>query len=588
MLHAVVRLEPGESENAAHAKLSTWASVMTRDRPDSLRASRVLMQSFATALPQNDTGTWEALTPVLLAFALVLLIACANVANIMLARALARQREIGIRLALGADRARLVRQLLTECVLLSLPAAAAGFLISRWTVDVGVRAMFASLPQDVVPYIRVLPLAPDARVFAFVLLAAVSSALLFGLVPALQATRPNIVQASRGDFDTAFRPGRLRGGLVVVQITVCALLLITSGVLLRGAERARGAQTGLRTADVVYVRLDERTRALALHTLATHPVVRDVAGSTSTPLDGIYPSIPLRADDSRQVEQSAYNFVSANYFSVLGIPLVAGRGFTPEDEVNGAPVAIVSDAAARRLWPGRSAIGRYLHIAVDLPLESRIAGVRIARVVGIAGNTVTGWIGTGLERPLVYYPSAVGQPGMGLLALVRGSPVLAREQLDKDLDFALASAPIDQIHTLDELLAMQVYPFKAFSWISAVIGAIALLLTVAGVYGVLSYLVTQRTREIGIRMALGASIAGVVRMVLRQSLAFAVLGSAIGVTLALGASRLLASGIPMVDAFDVTGYASGVLVILAASIAASYAPARRAARVDPLQALKSE
>src|SRR5437660_6861761 len=263
VLRAVLRLKPGVDERQARAALATWAANATASLPDTLRWTHVDLVSVASALPLTDE-TIEVFAPAVVAFALVLLIACANVANVMLARGIARQREIGIRLALGAARARLVRQLLTESALLAIPAAVLGFVISRWTIDAGVRLMFASAPAEFTAYLRVIPLSPDIRVFGFLLVAALAAALAFGLVPALQATRPNIVQASRGDFETAFRPGRLRGALVVSQIGVCALLLIVTGVLLRGSVKANRLETGMRTHDVVQLDLAEHARAGAL------------------------------------------------------------------------------------------------------------------------------------------------------------------------------------------------------------------------------------------------------------------------------------------------------------------------------------
>src|SRR2546427_4071069 len=288
VLRAVLRLKPGVDERQARAALATWAANATATLPDSLRWTRADLFSVASALPLTPE-TIAMFTPAVVGFGLVLLIAFANVANVMLARGLARQREIGIRLALGAARARLVRQLLTESALLAIPAAALGFVISRWTIDGGVRLMFASVPSEFVPYLRVIALSPDLRVFGFVLLAALASALAFGLVPALQATRPNIVQASRGDFETAFRPGRLRGALVVSQIGVCALLLIVTGVLLRGSVKANRLEPGMRTHAAVQLDLDEHARGAALRRLRTEPIVSGIGASTQSPPAGMYP-----------------------------------------------------------------------------------------------------------------------------------------------------------------------------------------------------------------------------------------------------------------------------------------------------------
>jgi hypothetical protein len=273
---------------------------------------------------------------------------------------------------------------------------------------------------------------------------------------------------------------------------------------------------------------------------------------------------------------------------MLGIDIERGRGFTESESRTAEAVAVVSNAFARRLFPGQDPIGRQVIITSDVPAGGDLARMHSARIIGVARNAISGWIGTGLERPVIYYPKDVEAPGMRLLARVIGNEQRARAQLDKDVQAALAAAPIDEIHTLNDYLATQVYPFKAFSWVASALGGIALLLTVAGIYGVLSYLVTQRTREIGIRMALGASVHRVVGMVVRQAFLLTGGGIVLGAVLALGASRLFRSALVIVDTFDVLGYAAGATVVLVAAILASYAPARRAARIDPLDALREE
>ena len=586
VLRVVLRLKPGVDERQARAALATWAANATASLPDTLRWTHVDLFSVASALPLTPE-TIAMFTPAVVAFGLVLLIACANVANVMLARGLARQREIGIRLALGAARVRLVRQLLTESALLAIPAAVLGFVISRWTIDGGVRLMFASVPSEFVPYLRVVPLSPDLRVFGFVLLAALASALAFGLVPALQATRPNIVQASRGDFDTAFRAGRLRGALVVVQIGVCSLLLIVTGVMLRGARKADRLPTGMRTSDVVQLDLDEHARAMALRRLRTEPIVSDVGASTQSPLDGMYPSLGVRAAGDRRIEIAGVDFVDAGFFRVVDIPILRGRGFRDDEEGRGSPVAIVSEAAARALWPGRDPIGQLLQLSAEPPRDSRLARVRTARVIGVSRNAVSGWIGSGLTRSVVFYPTSADSAGARIVARVTGDANQARQRIDVDLG-AVDQRAVTEIHTLDDYLAVQRWPFRIFSWVAAAIGAVALTLTVIGIYGVLSYLVAQRAKEIGIRMALGASVGVVVGKVLRQCLRYAVVGIAAGSVLALGVSKVFASVLVIVDTFDPAGYAVGVAVVLAACVAAAWAPSQRAARVNPAAMLREE
>jgi hypothetical protein len=224
-------------------------------------------------------------------------------------------------------------------------------------------------------------------------------------------------------------------------------------------------------------------RDAALRALKEHPVVRQLAGSSAGPLEGMFPAVALRPNDQRAAAaaQVRYNFVSSDYFSVLGIPIVVGRVFTADEERGHAQVAVVSQSLASAFWPGRNPVGQIVRLAVDAPAGSPLEAVRTARVVGVARNAVSGWIGTGLDRPVIYFPARLETAGMLLLARVGGSEALARARLDNDVPSALAAAPIDEIHTLNDLLAMQVYPFRAFSWVAMALGATALLLAAGAV-----------------------------------------------------------------------------------------------------------
>ena len=586
-LHIVGRLRPGTSEREAQALLGDWARRATADYGPKNRAVGVHLTPRGTAIPMTPELI-AVLLPVAIAFLLVLLIACANVANMMLARGMARQREIGIRLALGAARRRLVRQLMTESVLLAVPAGVLAFAISRVGIDVGLRFMLASLPAEFGQYLRFVPLLPDLRVLAFVLIAAVIAAIAFGLVPAIQSTRPSVVQATRGDFDTLFRPSRLRHALVVGQITVCVLLLVCAGVLLRTSRRLERLDVGLTTRNVIQINLGDTARAEIVDAVQRTPEVTALAAAAAEPLDARLPQTAIVTDDLRRARTS-YTIVSASYFAVLGIPILRGRAFSDDEERSRSPVVIVSEGAAQRLWPGKDPIGQMVSIESD-SIDRRASALtpyRTARVIGVARNAVAGWIGVDLREPVFYYPTPVSTRQTHLLLQVSGDVERVRQRLADQLMDGF-NGTVREIHRLEDYRAVQVYPFHVVHWISSTLGLIALGLTLTGIYGVLSYAVAQRTKEIGIRMALGASASGVIALVLRQSIRLALFGIGAGVLLALAASSFFASRVQMMNAFDAAGYTVGIVLVLAASLIASYLPSRRAASVDPLTALRHD
>jgi predicted permease len=527
-------------------------------------------------------------SPVLAAFVLVLLIACANVANMMLARGLARQREIGIRLSLGAARGRLIRQLLTESLLLAIPAALTGLAISTLTIRFGQDLIFATLPPEFLKIMQLTDLAPDWRVFGFILLASLLSTLAFGLAPAFQATRRGLVQASRGDFSADLRPGRLRNALVISQVTVCALLLIVAGLLLRGGRQIAARAPRIVTTGVVDIRMASQFQVKAAETLRALPWVESVAAVWRAPYYGGNWVLPVVPSGSRDQVLAAYNFVGPDYFAIFRVPLLRGRNFTLEEARSEAAVAIVSESTAQRLWPGLDPLAQSIEVQSPAARYGRKPQQRTSRVIGIARDVISGWVGDGLDRTMLYFPATEASSEIGSIVVrLRGDPETLRRVTEEALNRTVPGAA-DQINPMDQVLAIQIYPFRVAFWVSSFLGGLALALTISGIYGVMAYLVGQRSKEIGIRMAMGASAVRILRLVLGQTLRLTLIGLAIGVAAALGVSRLFASQLEMVNLFDQLAYAGGIALVFTAALIASLVPSRRAVKVDPVTALRCD
>ncbi len=582
----VGRLSPGMTAVSAERALSAWASAQTADRPEGERATAVTLESRATPTYMSPS-TMVQVSPIFVAFALVLLIACANVANMMLARGMARQREIGIRLALGAARARLVRQLMTEAILLALPAGIVGFLVSRLALDVGVRLMFATVPDAFSAYLRVLPLGPDVRLFVFLVAGAVIAAIAFGLAPALQTTRTNVIGATHGEFTAAARPMRLRNALVIAQVMACALLLITGSVLLRGAYRLQSLDVGFQSRQIVQIYPPRALREQVIERLRADPNVATIEATGHAPFDGRFPQIVVSAASGSAggfTVTASTTRVSPGYFATLGIPVVRGRSFSDAEARVGDAVVLVSASAARQLWGNGEAIGATVRLAS--PYETDLMKARSARVIGVVGDAVVGFIGERKDHPAVYEAGAVTGALETLVLRTRSGADEARRELQRTLAGIDPGGSIE-MHTLEESLAVQVYPFRAAHWVATALGVIALILTITGIYGVLAFVVALREKEIGIRLALGATRWAIVGLVVRQSIRLAVIGVVGGALLALGASCFIASHLTMMPAFDAVALVAGTAIVLAAALAAAYVPSRRAANLDPVESLRA-
>jgi predicted permease len=585
-VRVIGRLRHGATQAGAAARLLAWLARETADRPPLDRADGVTLISRGTSMPRSP-DIMTIFGPVVAAFLLVLLIACANVANMMLARGMARQREIGIRLALGAGRGRLIRQLLTEAVLLALPSGVLGILVSRATIAASLGVMYSTVPRVYIDYLRVVPLELDGRIFVFMLTSALVAGIAFGLAPALQATRPNIVQASRGDFDTQFRPSRLRGALVVAQITLSVLLVVSAGILLSTARHSEQLEPGIRTRNVVQIALSPAAKPGVIDALRRDPLVRAIATSSTTPLDGRFAGTML-ASDGRRAEPTSFMVVSPDYFTVFDLPILSGRRFSDEEARARAGVVIVSRSTARHFWPRGNAIGQTLMIPTTDPDYVRLPTYHTAHVIGVTGDAVPGWIGGSASDPVVYYPRPLDDAATMLLVRVGIESDQARPRLER-IAASVDSSAVREMHSLEESLAVQIYPFKAMYWVASALGVIALLLTVTGVYGVLAYVVAQRKREFGIRMALGAGVASVINLVLRESVRLALVGSTAGLVLAFGASRLLRMAFwRLVSDIDVVGFVGGPALVIAACVVAAYIPSRRAAKANPVDVLRAD
>jgi predicted permease len=596
-LRIVGRLKPGLSSQAAQAGLAVWAA----SQPDAIPIARG--EPTITLVPWRGTvpQPLEAVLvtgPLFCAFGLILLIGCANVANLLLARSVARQREIGIRLSLGASRRRIVRQLLTESLLLALVAAAAGYVVSRVALQTLVNAMLTSWPPEIGD-IQLLVPESDWRVLLFLLFGAGVSALFFGLVPALQATRIEPVRTMRGEVVRDARPGRARNVLIGVQVSVSALLLISAAVFLRSAFAAATADPGLRTSDILAVQIaSEATRAAMVLAIAAEPSVAAVAASWPGTLAAPRAAF---AEAGGVKAEIAYKFVSPEFFSVLDIAVVRGRAFAPDERLPSLPVAIVSETTARALWPSGDAVGQIVRLdpdpksAAPADDEPRLES-RTVTVVGVVRD-VAGFRIAPAPKATIYLPASVSMPRTTLVARVRGDPERARQAVVKRLatiDPTMEQGGMEQVGIIGWVTRIETYLLRVGFWFTVVLGGLALALTVSGLFGVLSYLVEQRTREIGVRMALGADVRDVVGLVLWQSIRpvgvglFIGAGSAAGLAALLLASPAAATIGQIVHALDPVAYAVSLLIILAACLAAASIPATRAARLDPTRTLRQE
>lgn len=572
-LAVVGRIRSEQSKSSVEAILLGWSQRVTAQQPQDRRATGVLLQSQATSVPLTPE-LLLVFSPLIAAFILVLILACTNVASMMLARATSRQREIGIRLSLGAVRRRLIRQLLTEAVLLSVPAAILGLVISRLMIAAALRIAYAIIPKDMLEMIQGIKHPVDWRVLGFMVVAALLSAFLFGIGPAIQATRASVMSAVRGELNSDLRPARVRNGLVIAQITLCTLLLITCGALVRTTMTVSAFDIGFRTDHVIAMEVVERGRNRVLEALSTNPEVDQIAAASSVPLGGLVPTMSASVDDGSTIS-IAHNEVSPQFFQMLGIPLLRGRGFSDEEARSEAAVTVLSAGAASHLFSGKDPLSLTIHLGTP---------PRVVRVIGIARDIVTCCIARGKDEALVYLPSSAAKTGI-LLVHVRGEVEAERQRLDTQLA-TVAPGTINDIHSLDQYRALVTWAFRVALLIGAAVGGLALLLTLTGIYGVVSYFVTQRTKEIGIRVALGATTSTVVGLVLNQALRLTAIGIAGGVLLGVGVTRLISSQMIFLRVFDGVAFAGGVLVVLSTALFAGYVPSRRAALIDPIETLR--
>jgi predicted permease len=592
-LRIVGRLKPGVSRGQALAQLLVWDSQRGAARAGERPATSLVLEPRPGTVPLS-ADVMVLFVPLFFAFGLILMIGWANVANLLLARAVARQREIGIRLAIGGSRRRIIWQLLTESVLLALVSAALAFGISRLVLKAAIYAMTSTWASGFGDIRLTVPPA-DWRVALFLMAGAAVSTLFFALAPALRATRLELVRAMRGEVVRDARPGRARNALIALQVTGSVLLLICAAIFLRSTWAAATVDPGIRTADIVNVYvLNEQRRGAILEVVRREPSVASVAASWPGELGGRAGF----ADGATGRSAVAYKFVSPEYFNVLGIDLVRGRGFTQTERSASTAVAVVSESVASQLWPSIDAVGQVLRLESDPksvgrepddpPLLSRsFIVVGIAR--DVAGFRLGGlrMAGAGL-----YVPISAEAAKTSLTMRVRGDSERARHALVDRL--AAIDPNMGQVSTLRTLARREAYFLGIPFWLTLVLGMLALLLTLSGLFSVLSYLVEQRTREIGVRMALGATSRGIGALVLSQSARPVGIGLFLGssLTAALGGALLATPAAEQIGSavrlFDPVAYAASLLCIVTACACAALIPALRAGRIDPVTALRQD
>lgn len=587
------RLQPGVSLDAARARFAVVANQLLAAYPDEWRgvsargrSITILPESESRVPPELGRGAFIGFLGLLSAgVALVLLICCVNVANLLLARGAARVREIAIRVSLGSSRARLVRQLMTESAVLAALGCAGAVLATY--------AATRLLAQWRPPGDLALNAEVDWRVAVFAFAAALVSAVLFGLAPALNVTRLGTSAALKDGTLASNRRGGLRDALIVAQVSVSLVLLVGAGLFLRSLQQAATVDPGFDADNVAVASFDLRTQgydetraraffAELVDRVAALPQVSAVTLAQKVPLSGdagrrraVVEGYEPRPGEDMEFHN---NVVGPSYFEVMRVPLVSGRAFTADDRAGAPQVAVVNETFAARYWPGENPVGK------RLAFFGQVANVEI---VGVARDGKYERL-TEAPRPYIYRPFLQQYEDMTLHVRVTRDadaflPILRGEirALDRQL-------PVLRLASMRAETAFATFPQRVAASLLGACAALALLLAALGLYGVVAYAVSQRTREIGIRIALGAPRHAVVRMALERSMKVVAIGLAVGLVLSLGAGRAIERFIGDVSAADPAALVAGPLVMLVCAFVASWLPARRAARVDPMKALREE
>ena len=586
------RLADGRTIEEARAQVETVYARLRAENPKSNeKVKPALMPASSIRFHPMLDGYVKAASGVLLAaVSLVLMIACANVANMLLARAAARRREMAVRAAIGASRGRLLRQLLGESVVLAILGGGIGVLIAH-----GAGRLLSTIPTDALPLPVRFDFAVDATVLAYALLVSLATAILFGLVPAWNASRPDLVPALKATVSGDGPRSRLslRDALVVGQLAVSLVLLVAGALLTRGLLAARSADLGFDPRPMSSISFNlqmngyDEARAMAfrrpvLDELRALPGVEAVGLASRLPLapdinmEGIRVTGHHQAgDDATQIDAT---YVDGAYFQAVGIPIVEGRAFSDDDVASQRKVAIVNETLARKYWPGRSPVGERFHTGTFEEPATEIIGVVRDHKVRSVGEE---------PRPYLHLPALPGRT----IALVVRTANPAETALPM-LRAAVLKLEPDVVFTEDvpaaEVAATTVAPTRLGAMLLGSFGVLALLLASVGLYGVIAYSVSLRTREVGVRMALGAKPRDIARLVLGQGGRLALAGVAIGAALAAGVGKVLESMLYGVGAFDPAAYAIAAALLLAVAVAANLVPALQAARIDPMRVLRGE
>jgi predicted permease len=575
------RLRPGVSLMQARGEMNVIGARDAKAYPDQNDGCGVNVFPLAQEDVGNDVRSSLLILQVAVGF--VLLIACANAANLLLARAVGREREIAIRLALGAWRSSIVRLMLTESVLLSLMGAAVGMLLASWSLG----AISALAPKDTHGFHE---LRLDMPVFGFTFLVSVLTGVLFGLVPAFHAARQNLNESlSKGGRSIGSGPQWLRNGMVVGEVALALMLLAGAGLLIRSLGVLMNVDPGFRTDHLLTVQTGplngaaSRTFANELLERVEHiPGVTSASISSAMPMESVSEanySIEGRPKP-RETPIAGSSTVTETFFRTLQIPMLRGRAFTrAEAEASQPAVTIVNDSFARRNWPNESPLGK----VVVVPNGNNSLHLT---VIGVTGNLHE--MGPDIEpRPEIYLPSRTFSE-INLALRTAGDPLAMSSAVERAVWSVDPTMPVQEIRSMQQVLHDWPADRRFYMMVLASFAGLALVLAALGIYGVLAYLVTLRTRELGIRVALGASSREVLRLVVGHGLRMTGLGVAIGLAGALLLTRLMQSLVFGVSTSDPVTFAAVVATLAGTALLASYLPAHRAAKVDPMQALRTE